>query len=37
MTTSSTTVDMTGYASGMYLIRYKDAEGRTGTIKITKE
>jgi len=37
MTTTSTTVDMTGYASGMYLIRYKDAEGRTGTIKITKE
>ena len=37
MTTSSTTVDMTGYASGVYLIRYKDAEGRTGTIKITKE
>ena len=37
MTTSSTTVDMTGYASGMYLIRYKDAEGRIGTIKITKE
>jgi len=37
MTTSSTTVDMTGYASGMYLIRYKDAEGRTGTIKINKQ
>ena len=37
MTTSSTTVDMTGYASGMYLIRYKDAEGRTGTVKINKQ
>jgi len=37
MTTTSTTVDMTGYASGMYLIRYKDAEGRTGTIKINKQ
>ena len=37
MTTSSTTVDMTGFASGVYLIRYKDAEGRTGAIKINKQ
>jgi hypothetical protein len=37
MKATSTTVDMTGYASGVYLIRYKDAEGRTGTIKINKQ
>ena len=34
---ASTTVDMTGFASGVYLVRYKDNEGRTGTIKITKQ
>jgi hypothetical protein len=37
MKASSMTVDMTGMASGVYLVRYKDGEGRTGTIKITKQ
>lgn len=33
-TTLSTTVDMADYTSGLYLIRYRDVEGRNGTIKI---
>ncbi len=37
MKQASTTVDMTGFASGVYLIRYKDNDGRTGTIKVTKQ
>ncbi|RYZ52616.1 MAG: T9SS type A sorting domain-containing protein [Sphingobacteriales bacterium] len=37
MKQSSVSIDMSSYASGIYLIRYKDAEGRTGTLKITKQ
>jgi len=37
MSSASLSIDMSSYASGMYLIRYKDNMGRTGTIKITKQ
>ena len=30
-------LDMSKYANGIYLLRYKDIEGRTGTLKIVKE
>ena len=31
------TIDFNHMASGAYLIRYKDKEGRTGTLKVTKD
>lgn len=34
---ASATIDMSSYAQGMYLVRYKDASGRTGTIKVSKQ
>ncbi len=37
LTSAQSTIDMSKYANGIYLIRYKDEEGRTGTLKVTKE
>jgi hypothetical protein len=37
MKQASTTINMGGYASGVYLVRFKDNEGRTGTVKVVKE
>jgi hypothetical protein len=33
----NTTLDMTDMTYGVYFIRYKDNEGRTATLKVTKE
>ncbi|RYF89411.1 MAG: T9SS type A sorting domain-containing protein [Chitinophagaceae bacterium] len=37
MKTTAVTVDMSSYASGTYMIRYKDVQGRTGSLKITRK
>jgi hypothetical protein len=37
MNSFNTTVDMTNLTTGVYFIRYKDSDGRTATLKVTKE
>jgi hypothetical protein len=34
---NSLKIDMSKFATGIYLIRFKDIEGRTGTVKVMKE
>ncbi len=37
MKEGQTEIDLSGMASGVYLLRYKDAEGRTGIIRLVKQ
>jgi hypothetical protein len=37
ITEPTISIDMKDYASGLYFLRYKDAEGRAGTVKVVKE
>ncbi len=37
MKDAQTEIDLNGMASGVYLLRYKDAEGRTGIIRLVKQ
>ncbi len=37
MNDAQTEIDLSGMASGVYLLRYKDAEGRTGIIRLVKQ
>ncbi len=37
MKDAQTEIDLSGFASGVYLIRYKDAEGHTGMVRLVKQ
>ncbi len=37
MRDAQTEIDLSGLATGVYLLRYKDAEGRTGIIRLVKQ
>ncbi len=37
MRDAQTEIELSGMASGVYLLRYKDAEGRTGIIRLVKQ